>query len=111
MKRSAAEINHLNSNMIDVFEIVPHDDASRPTVGGPSQYGFVGQDAQSARYKQLLSRLSATDEGLATIGYTADPVPPTEADPFEKQRKMPSLRLVADEPLVGTFSDARLAVS
>lgn len=101
--------------MIDVFEIVPREDAGR----APSaQYGFSGQETRASRYRQLLSRLSEDEDGPMTTTVHAEWAPQEEDEEdeedagsdFEKQRKVPTLKFHEEGPLVGTFADAVAAV-
>lgn len=101
--------------MIDVFEIVPREDAGRAT---PAQYGFAGQESRTSRYQQLLSRLSEDDDGPMAAGVHPDWAPEEEDEndeddvgvDYEKQRKAPTLKFDDDGPLVGTFADAATAM-
>ena len=101
--------------MIDVFDIVPRENAGRAP---PAQYGFSGQEARVSRYQQLLSRLSEDEDGPMAAAAHAGWVLQDEEEEedervgveHEKQRKAPSLKFDEDEPLVGTFSDAAAAM-
>ncbi len=88
------------SNIVDIFEIAPHENIPR---AAPPSYAVAGQEARVARYQSLLSKLAATDElgSDAVVDWT-----PHDDDTIEMQGGIPTINVAAGEPLVGYFADA-----
>lgn len=103
-----------SDNMVDIFDIAPQNNISRPT---PAPFAYAGQEARIARYQNLLSRLASKDDspvrgqgqGQMPPGIQVDWLP--EDEPVEMQGNAPSIKSETDEPLVGTFADAAAAMS
>ncbi|POR33840.1 Uncharacterized protein TPAR_05960 [Tolypocladium paradoxum] len=97
-----------SNNMVDVFEIAPHD-SSRGSTSTP--FAYAGQGARVARYQHLVSKLSADEDGDAA-GVRVDWL--AEDDVDELQGNGPeSIQTLVDGnggPLVGTFADAAAAM-
>ncbi|KJZ73793.1 hypothetical protein HIM_06911 [Hirsutella minnesotensis 3608] len=96
------------SNMVDVFEIAPHDTLTR----GGTPFAYAGQGARVARYQHLVSKLSADDEADAAgvrIDWLAE-----DDDAADVQSDRPaSIKTLPEEnggTLVGTFADAAAAM-
>ncbi|KAK2594195.1 hypothetical protein QQS21_008084 [Conoideocrella luteorostrata] len=97
-----------SNNMVDVFEIGPHDSSNRGGTSTP--FAYAGQGARVARYQHLVSKLSAEDEN-ASHGVKVDWL--TDDENLEMQSNRPaSINTLEDNggPLVGTFADAAAAM-
>ncbi|PHH85970.1 hypothetical protein CDD83_10926 [Cordyceps sp. RAO-2017] len=98
-----------SNNMVDVFEIAPHDILTRG--GTTTPFAYAGQGARVARYQHLVSKLS-TDENGDAAGVRVDWL--AEDDGADLQNRRPaSIKTLQDDnagPLVGTFADAAAAM-
>ncbi|QPH10652.1 hypothetical protein C2857_002056 [Epichloe festucae Fl1] len=99
-----------SNNMVDVFEIGPHDASG--LVGTSTPFAYAGQGARVARYQHLVSKLSAEDDNTAhgiKVDWLTD-----DDDSLEMQsNRSASIKTLDDEnsgPLVGTFADAAAAM-
>lgn len=95
--------------MVDIFEIAPQPDGPRTNA---APLALAGQDARMSKYQNLLSRLSAGEEGEAVDGVYVDWLP--RAQEQGRERETIELRggkgAGGDKPLVGTFADAAAAM-
>ncbi|OAA51522.1 hypothetical protein NOR_00115 [Metarhizium rileyi] len=100
-----------SNNMVDVFEVGPHNTAGR---GGTSTtpFAYAGQGARVARYQHLVSKLSS-EEDSSTYGIKVDWLTDDENDLELKSNTEVSITTNDDQvvgPLVGTFADAAAAM-
>ncbi|KAL2759279.1 hypothetical protein ACRALDRAFT_1074358 [Sodiomyces alcalophilus JCM 7366] len=103
-----------SDNMVDIFEIAPQNQITRPN---PGPFAYAGQEAHIARYQHLLARLASKHDdqgrglpqGQAPPGIHVDWFP--EEETVEMQGTAPSIKSDSDEPLVGTFADAAAAMT
>ncbi len=102
---SPTELTGVSSNMVDIFEIAPHENITRAM---PAPYAAAGQEARLARYQNLLSKLAANDDLLAD---TVVDWAPRDDDTIEMQGGVPAIRVPAGEPLVGYFTDVARATA
>lgn len=109
-ERSYFIANTWISNMVDVFEIGPHDASG--LVGTSTPFAYAGQGARVARYQHLVSKLSTEDDDTAhgiKVDWLTD-----DDDSLELQsNRSASIKTLDDEnsgPLVGTFADAAAAM-
>lgn len=107
--RQNSGLTHVGSNMVDVFEIAPHDVLTRAG-GNPTPFAYAGQGARVARYQHLVSRLDADHEGGIRVDWLTD-----EEDALDSQSNRPaSIKTLPEEnggaTLVGTFADAAAAM-
>ncbi|KAK4238116.1 late endosomal/lysosomal adaptor and MAPK and MTOR activator-domain-containing protein [Achaetomium macrosporum] len=93
-----------SNNMVDIYEIVPHDKAAQP-VSVP--YVYAGQDANMVQYQTLLSKLSSQDD-LAAVARVDWGTP--EDDTIEMQQGVVPIKVDGGEALVGNFADAAAAM-
>ncbi|KAF4507352.1 hypothetical protein G6O67_005996 [Ophiocordyceps sinensis] len=103
-----------SNNMVDVFEIAPHDTLTRAG-GNPTPFAYAGQGARVARYQHLVSRLSADRDGEAT-GVRVDWLTDDDdaLDSQSNSNRPASIKTLPDDDggvtLVGTFADAAAAM-
>ncbi|KAK4147344.1 uncharacterized protein C8A04DRAFT_9017 [Dichotomopilus funicola] len=90
--------------MVDIYEIVPQD---KPTQAAPDPYAYAGQDATTARYQTLLSKLSSHDDLLSVA--RVDWGTPDD-DTIEMQQGAVPVKVDDGGSLVGNFADAAAAM-
>jgi hypothetical protein len=90
----------MHSNMVDIYDIVPHDKAMQPA---PPPYAYAGQDPTVARYQTLLSKLSSYDD-LAAVARVDWGSP--DDDIMEMQQGAVPIKDDGGDALVGNFADA-----
>ncbi|KAK3349797.1 hypothetical protein B0T25DRAFT_519919 [Lasiosphaeria hispida] len=95
----------LHSNMVDIYDIVPQDEAVH--AAAPTPYAYAAQEPHIARYQTLLSKLSSHDD-LASVARVDWGVP--DDGNIEMQRNAVPLKLDGSEALVGNFADAAAAM-
>ncbi|KAL2259839.1 hypothetical protein VTK26DRAFT_6338 [Humicola hyalothermophila] len=93
-----------SDNMVDIYDIVPHDKAAQP---GPPPYAYPGHDPTAARYQTLLSKLSSHDD-LAAVARVDWGSP--EDDTIEMQQGAVPIKVDGGDALVGNFADAAAAM-
>ncbi|KAL8372523.1 hypothetical protein RB595_002042 [Gaeumannomyces hyphopodioides] len=81
------------TNMVDIFEIAPQDEAPA--------YAFPGQDARLARYQNLLSKLSGDEASVCSTASTK-----VDWVPWDDDMELQPAPKTEAGPLVGTFADA-----
>ncbi|KAF4976570.1 hypothetical protein FZEAL_6781 [Fusarium zealandicum] len=97
-----------SNNMVDIFEIAPHENAA--VRGTTTPFAYAGQGARLARYQHLVSKLSNQSESPAA-GVKVDWLPEDETIEMHKSGPASIKTLESDEgPLVGTFADAAAAM-
>ncbi|KAL2890682.1 late endosomal/lysosomal adaptor and MAPK and MTOR activator domain-containing protein [Ceratocystis lukuohia] len=99
-----------SDNMVDIFEI---GDSARPT---PAPFAYAGQENRLMRYRNLLSKISGTDDDTDTA-HLEPALPPVHVDasattPVELSSTLYSTteQLDKEAALVGTFADAAAAM-
>lgn len=96
------------SNMVDVFEIVPHDSAR----GAP--FAYAGQGARVARYQHLVSKLGGGHEDGGLSGVKVEWLVDDTVELRSNRSASTSIRALEEDdgggPLVGTFADAAAAM-
>lgn len=90
--------------MVDIYEIVPQD---KPGQSASDPYAYAGQDATTARYQTLLSKLSSHDDLLSVA--RVDWGTPDD-DTIEMQQGAVPVKLDDGGSLVGNFADAAAAM-
>ncbi|KAK4135103.1 hypothetical protein BT67DRAFT_378966 [Trichocladium antarcticum] len=93
-----------SDNMVDIYDIVPHDQAVQPVT---TPYAFPGQDPTVARYHTLLSKLSSYDD-LASVARVDWGTPDDEI--VEMQQGAAPIKKDGGDVLVGNFADAAAAM-
>ncbi|KAL5600883.1 hypothetical protein BROUX41_005723 [Berkeleyomyces rouxiae] len=99
-----------SDNMVDIFEI---GDAARPT---PAPFAYAGQENRLLRYRNLLSKISGTDEDSDGAQIESSlPLPQVDASATTPVELSLTLYSVTDQQdkeaaLVGTFADAAAAM-
>ncbi|KAM4063205.1 late endosomal/lysosomal adaptor and MAPK and MTOR activator domain-containing protein [Hirsutella rhossiliensis] len=104
-----------SNNMVDVFEIAPHDMLTRAGAN-PTPFAYAGQGSRVARYQHLVSKLNADHDGDAAgvrVDWLADD--DGAADALDSQSNRPaSIKTLSEDnggdTLVGTFADAAAAM-
>ncbi|CRK18986.1 hypothetical protein BN1708_012481 [Verticillium longisporum] len=95
---AAESLTRHPSNMVDIFEIAPQDQAARPA---PALFAYAGQEARIVRYQHLLSKLASKDEGegqgQGPAGVQVNWLP--QEDTVDVQRRAPSIKSESDGPL------------
>lgn len=91
-----------SDNMVDVFDIGPQEP---PTQQTSAAYTLPAQDARTARYQTLLSKLAANNQ-VASHQLVDWAVEDEAAD---IQGPAPQIHAESGEPLVGNFAEAARA--
>lgn len=94
-----------SDNMVDIYDIVPHDKAAH--AAAPTPYVYASQEPHLARYQTLLSKLSSHDD-LAPVARVDWGVP--DDGTIEMQQSVVPIKLEGGEALVGNFADAAAAM-
>jgi len=94
-------------NMVDIYDIVPQNNAGAHQSTSPGQYTYAAQDPTITRYHTLLSKL-ASHEDLASVARVDWGTP--EDDTIEMEHSTVPIKFDDSNPLVGNFTDAAAAM-
>ena len=92
--------------MVDIYDIVPQEEAVH--ADAPTPYAYASEEPHMARYQTLLSKLSSHDD-LPSVARVDWGTP--EDDTIEMQQSVVPIKLEGGaDALVGNFADAAAAM-